>query len=363
MKRIGSLLLVLVMIMASNSFAFAKDENDYNVVKEALEKRGLWGKNFELNSMFDAAGTEKYLLGTTDCGYIILEKDSFTFHEAGEGNPYYRYMSEDKYYGGPMCYFVTFQDKNGREDYTADQYYDIVHEHFVSEVIELDRIAGEAIEESIQTRGISSVSSTKVTNYISYIKRRSFGWNSGSYSNTCSAVALGQALNYYAQQYEDEYVPSNWMAELRTAVTEQPSSYPKAVALHHYLVDTCDMTGPCYGASLVSGFMVYKNNKIPSTCNISLSWTLSPAINTVKNKINSNLPVLITTSVANPDPAYNYHTMIVYGYRVVDGVTEYLVHNGWYDSAYNNYANGKHTQIDVWYSPMYATYGYYFTLS
>lgn len=363
MKRIITLFLISIMFISTTFFAYAEEyttKMDYDALAHGLQVRDSLDSDLTVHVLYDASGAMKYLLGTTKCHYIILEKDTYVFHEGGEGNPYNSFMEDEKYYGGPLCYFVKHHDEKAALDgIRANQYYDIVHRGYVPEVVELEKNYVAASKIEAQPDGLNATTTNKVLNYIAYIKRRAFGWNE---SNTCSAVALGLALNYFTLQYEDDYVPSNWVSEYRTAEIETATSYPKAQTMHNYLVNSCGMTGPCYGNSLQYGFTAYKLTKIPSTCSINLSWTLSPAINTVKSHINNNRPVLITTTTGNPEATYNWHTMLVYGYRVVNGVTDYIVHNGWYDEEYNTYANGKHTQVEVWYSPTYATYGYYFTL-
>ena len=354
MKKLLSLIIAIAMIFGFSTQSFATETSnvkDYEALIHGLCGLDLSHDNVQMDYLYDANGTLDYMLGTTSSTYIILEKETYMILEAGEGNPFHGFMDQDKYYGGPLCYYAKDKD--------ATQFYDIVQEKNVDGVSELVRV--DSVDASQRNmRGVTATTYKRVANYTSYIKKRAFGWNN---NNTCSAVALGLALNYLTLQYGNSYVPSSWSSELRTASTETSTSYPNAQSLHNYLVNSCGMTGPCYGNSLQSGFNVYKYTKIPSSYSISLSWTLSPAINTIKTKIDNNLPVLITTTTGNPDSSYNWHTMLVYGYKVTDGTTMYLIHNGWYGSSYNSYSGGVHIQNEVWYNPTYATYGYYFTLN
>ena len=369
MKKFISFMLVLILCMCSCVSTFSADqmtEDEYAAVEYALRITETWGDNFEISYLLDASGIQSYLLGTTEKGYIILERGSYKLLQGGEGNPYHRFMSEEKYYGGPLCYFVRIKEKDITQSIYGP-YFDIVHNQCVSEVVELNRNAVNSICEEKQLYATNSTTYKRVSNYFSYIRKRAFGWNTtGDYNNTCSAVALGQALNYLTLQYGNSYVPTNWQSELRTVQQEGINSYPKAAALHHYLVDTCNLHPISYGSIVVTGFNTYKANMIPSSYSISLTSTVSPAVNTIKSKINNNLPVLITTTIGNPEnPEYNWHTMLVYGYRIIDGETKYLIHNGWYgvNSGYSTYSNGVHTQIEEWYDPTYATIGYYFTIN
>lgn len=363
--------LLFVTTFSSYAFAFENTEIDNNIeaseiaiVQANMEVRNLWGSNFNVYLLYDTDGIPRFLLGTSDNGYIILERDSYQFHESGEINPFEDFMQAKKYYGGPLHYYCDASEKKLSKALATDGVYDILGMTCVN-TLEKFTFRDETEMSQESTSSIQSVTTsgeTRVSNSYNFIRRRAFGYNN---DNTCSAVAVGIALNYLTLNTGKAFVPSSWIAEYRNNGNPKSSSdlsslYPKAYALHKYLVDNCGMGAMSYADSLQTPLNKYIAAKVSSNYGLKLSWTLAPRASTIKSNINADKPVLITTTLAGD---YSWHTMVAYGYRDTSGSTELLVHTGWYSSKYNGSSNNNtiYYQTETWISEGYATYGYYFS--
>ena len=137
--------------------------------------------------------------------------------------------------------------------------------------------------------------------------------------------------------------------------------YPKANYFHYYLRVYCGMGTASIGPGIYTPFNTYVANQVPSSYGFSMNYTISPSYNTIKNNINSNKPVLITTTLFAGD--YNWHTMVAYGYQTVDGVNMLAVHTGCYSGDYVNNSSGQWAHKQICINKSYATYGYYFSFS
>lgn len=334
-------------------------EDEIVVVQNELRIRNLLGDDLRIELLRDTRGYIKYLLGVSELGYIIIERDSYIFHEAGEHNPFEMYANAEKYYGGPLCYFVKDSSTQNHLQSLSNQYYDIVRKTSTPIVYAAD--FNKDIIVNSQNTINPAVTSTpiEVSNAYSYIQRHAFGFNN---DNTCSAVAAGIVLNYLTLQYGTPYV--NPVTEtldnnLPENANDLQKLYPTAHALHRCIVDKYGM-GPASHASDVSAPMIaYLEGEAPGY-SFTVTWTYAPKAATIKSNIASNKPVLITTTFAGD---YSWHTMACYGYREVSGAAELLVHTGWYGTAYNtSYTSSGAThyyQSRTWISEGYATIGYY----
>ena len=181
MKKLLSLIIAIAMIFGFSTQSFATETSnvkDYEALIHGLCGLDLSHDNVQMDYLYDANGTLDYILGTTSSTYIILEKETYMILEAGEGNPFHGFMDQDKYYGGPLCYYAKDKD--------ATQFYDIVQEKNVDGVSELVRV--DSVDASQRNmRGVTATTYKRVANYTSYIKKRAFGWKN---NNTCFAVAL-----------------------------------------------------------------------------------------------------------------------------------------------------------------------------
>lgn len=375
MKKLFALILAMVMLIVSiNIPALAEGidsaedliRNDERLAIQAnMESREIWGNNFEISLVYDTNDSPKFLLGTTDEGYIILERGTFMFHESGKVNPFEDHMEDKKYYGGPMSYYADATKKQLSEALAAGSIYDILRESEVDSLVAVEfKNPGELTEERIADNQSGEIRGIKrVANSNNYIRRRAFGLNN---DDTCSAVAVGIVLNYLTLQKGKAFVPSSWRAELRNDedtinATSMPSKYPKAHALHRYLVKNCGMGAVSWGDRIAIPFKTYVKNKVPSSYNLRMSWTISPRASTIMGQINQNKPVLVTTTFAGG--AFAWHTMAAYGYRNTSGHTELLIHTGWYGYSYNSKTtvNGvdQYSQNETWINEGYATFGYY----
>ena len=84
--------------------------------------------------LYDGQGNSAYMQGVTDGGYLIHERGTYGFEERGEGNPFSDYMDVQKYYGGPICYFVYSPDPENPENC----YYDILRDEYSNFVTKLN---------------------------------------------------------------------------------------------------------------------------------------------------------------------------------------------------------------------------------
>lgn len=374
MKKLFGLILAMVMLIVSiNVPVFAEEidsaedivrNDELLAIRVNMESREIWGDNFVSSLVYDTNDSPRFLLGATDEGYIILERGTFLFHESGKINPFEDHMADKKYYGGPMSYYADASNKQLGEALTTGSIYDILRESVVDSLVTVDfQDLNELTEERIaDNQGGEIRAIKKVANSYNYIRRRAFGYNN---DDTCSAVAVGIALNYLTLQKGKAFVPSAWRSELRntnlTKPSDMPTVFPKAHALHRYLVNTCGMGAASWGYGITRPFKTYVNNKVPSSYNLRMSWTISPRASTIMGQINQNKPVVVTTTLAGG--TFAWHSMAAYGYRNTSGHTELLIHTGWYGEDYNSCItiNGveQYSQNETWINESYATFGHY----
>lgn len=374
MKKIISLFLMCAMITALFVPVCAVEGADADLtqdasaaeitfVENAMEIRGIGGEDISVEILYDTSDAPAYLLGESENGYIILAREDLSFRECGEGDPYKDFADNKKFYGGPLCYYVA-SNADGLAAYSDElPLYDVVNEDWTNEMREVPFSAENAKVQPALSRGATaSGTSVKITNAYSYIQRKAFGYNN---DNSCSAVALTIALNYLWQQTKLPFVPSAFRLENLTSdanSTTVQTLYPKAHAFHRYLVDDCDMTGPCYGNGLVDGFDAYVRNNVLATYDLSLTCVLLPDYGTIRGEINNKRPVLITTN-ASMGGGWNYrfHTMVVYGARDLTDDAEMLVHTGWYGEPEITGSGASCHQTETWLSTGFAGWGYYFS--
>lgn len=379
MKRILALfcmlsfLLPLFAFTASAASEDVGNEDDVNltvqeqsVLREKLNAYGYGDEEFTADVLYDADDCPTYLLGTTKEGYLILERNSCKFQECGEGNPYENYMTSKKYYGGAICYFVQLSGEESTQAEAPGEYYDIIRETYSSFVPRLDT-NGEAAgqQEPRAAASPTSISGTiRVADNDDYIRRRAFGNNT---DNTCSAVATGIALNYIAFKHNMAIIPDYLIPEglNKGLISEKnpiSSAYPRANKFHRYIADSCGMGPGSFNAFVVLAVKMYNSNMIPSKYNFKfgIESTPLPKASTIKNNIQNDKPVLITTTFWGGE--YNWHTMCVYGYRDTSDGPQLLVHTGWYSTEDNERISGtRYRQKEAWIDESIATYGYYFS--
>lgn len=110
-------------------------------------------------------------------------------------------MECQKYYGGPVCYFVKLPEERQESAAGSGEYFDITRKTYRTSVPVLDR---QPIDEPAEQQSTGNVaanatvtSTIRLPNSYSYIQRKAFGYND---DDTCSAVATGIAFNYIAKQ-------------------------------------------------------------------------------------------------------------------------------------------------------------------
>lgn len=377
MKKLFALLFAILffvspMIETAAAIHIVEEDTYVAAIENHMRARGIWGDGFTSDILYDANDEAKYLLGVTSGGYIILERETYVFHECGGGiSPYSEYMSAKKYYGGPLCYYIDAAGVNSlnTRSSTAEQsnVYNIVKGTYENTVdtLHFDQDTSTALTNSVSPSSVTINGETRVDSATGFIRRRAFGYNG---DNTCSAVATALALNYLTLEHNIPIVASNDLPELLTSGTWPNSSnissrYPKAHALHRLLVDEYYMHAVSYASDIVAAVQRYAAYEVPDGYNLGITHSLNPEYATMKSKIDADLPILITTTIVE-DSALNGHTMIAFGYRTSSGVNELLVHYGWYGSSNSGYMNSTGTmQNEHWVNENYATWAYYFSIS
>lgn len=339
-------------------------ENVKNAVIHNMEIRDISTENAKVEIIYNREDCPAFLLGYSQGGYIILDSETLQFMECGEVNPYCLYENAKKYYDGPLCYHVELNGGyQGILDIVSNTCTDR-NDYIRDSALETAAVSRERVQigDGADASSLrSSVIGTPevVFNAYSNIQRRAFGYND---DNTCSAVATCIALNYLALQSGKSIVPSGWISEKLTVKAGGKSDvakyYKNAAALYNYMVNDCGMRPVSYGDAIKNAVRTYAKNKVPSSYNLTLNWTLAPRFTTIRNNIANNKPVLITTTLAG---TYSVHTMVVYGWRQTTNGCELLVHTGWYCENTEDPANGHLYQPHTWITMDWATYGYYFS--
>jgi len=115
-------------------------EEERLFLQERLRGYGYGDENFSVELLYNSRGWPVYLMGITEGGYVIYERDPRQFCECGEGkNPYNSYMECEKYYGGPMCYFVKPLEAEEMTAEATGEYFDILRKTYCDLVPTLDR--------------------------------------------------------------------------------------------------------------------------------------------------------------------------------------------------------------------------------
>lgn len=208
-----------------------------------------------------------------------------------------------------------------------------------------------------------TVYSTKVIQYAySRIQRKAFGFNN---DDTCSAVATTLALEYIDWRNE-AIVPTKYhledIGENKPSASNIRTEYPKAHAFHRFLV-SCGMGAASFEDGIRIPVVNYKNSsRTISNTGIRVDWKfLEPGVFSI-NELNAERPTMMTTTIVPGNSQYNWHTMLIYGYRrMSDGSVEFLVHTGWYNTlAQNSGDNNKWRMPYVLLNSGVATYQYRF---
>lgn len=366
-KRICLLIGITMILMGFKFEALANDSlkiSSNNIVSDkeisALEKamgtRGIAGK-IRVEILYDHNDSPNYVIGTTDAGYLILDRNTFACMESGEVNPYASNSEYDgiKYYGGVLNYYIKYNDA----------YFDICQNKIISDISYYDYLddtanrninMSDAQFSAAATSANATVTTTEILpSNLSRIQRRAFGRNN---DNTCTAVACTLVLNYL-DFLNDDIVPNKY--ELELLVTDDGSKvatkHPKAHAFHRFLVDDCGMGAASYANAVIDGIDEYResDNTIGGT-EIEAEWTLNILTNFGINEILADKPTMLTSTIAGE---YSWHTMAVYGFRrYSDNSLEWLVHTGWYSSLV--YDDGVYRMPQIWVPASTATYLYRF---
>ena len=322
------------------------------VLAQLMEMRGIGGKgSYEI--VYDYNDDPEFILGITESGWLMMRRlDGFCL-EYGEGEgPYYDYeIGVKKYYGGFMLYSVPMNN----------QYYNIAYDTVVSEVPYMQTLEtipeGEIIlegkdefvmdansqkslfgiipEKDVLTSKkarVNYIFSICVPNYYEYIQRKAFGKNE---DGTCSAVALGIALNYLDRQIDTRFVPEKYESENLKSNRVGVDTHPKAEMLHQHLYRDGGLGTFLVGEQVNNALYTYKSyNGEVLNMELTTHWTSGDTTDKVRKEINNGKPAIISTPLSGATTVdggnFNKHVAVAYGYRLNSlGVTEFLVHSGW----------------------------------
>ncbi|MBR3381924.1 MAG: hypothetical protein IKG85_02650 [Clostridia bacterium] len=367
-KRVMSLVMSIVFSMMVMMGSYI-DTSANSTISESLKKvvelkmkdRGIWLEECSFYPLYNENDELGFVMSVTETDYLIYCMDNDLVCEWGEGNPYSDYLDEKKYYGGPLCYFIGGGENSLKKE---GRFFNICNGRYQSniDVMKNNEFMADTNE------SVRAFDTYYLENNYNYIRRRSFGYND---DGTCSAVACGIALNYIKRQFNLFVVTNLQSSELLNDGIPTSSQsgqnyiaghYPAAYNLHHRLVDDYNMGTASYASGIVNPLNNYLQFMIPNASDRpTVSYTLFPNYNTIKNNITANRPVLITSTIAGD---YSWHTMVVYGCRTnSDNSKELLVHTGWYGGGMMlSMAQNKYYHKTLWLPYSYATYGYYFTI-
>lgn len=354
-KRIISMILCFAMISSllnKQVNAIEIIENtalviNNEIVEEMLIDSGYGGNTFQSHILYNNENVPSYTLGISENGYIIVENETLTIHEYGEGNPYVN-ADGNLFYAGPLNYYNV--ENNVITDLTTME---IVNDMAVSLSIVSEINNGDvSIQSTTDSTGL-----TRVSNYYPYIQRIAFGNNS---NNVCGAIAVQIVLNYLELQTGNDFVHSTHKSELLSVSTSYLASrYPKAAAMLTHLVNTCGIGTNAIFTALVGGLSIYVDISNIADKSLSASWAFNPSTNTIKNNISNNKPVILLTQ---GHPTYGDHYMVAYGYRTyTNGNINWMVHTGRYGDNYITYENGVYRHQDKFINDTYVDYAIYFS--
>ena len=352
-KKIISFILCFTMLLASltkqikaidiidNTVLVINNE----IVEELLVDSGYSGNNFETYILYNNESIPTYTLGLSENGYIIVENATLAIHEYGEGNPYEN-ANGSLYYAGPLNYYT--KENNIMTDLTTMG--------IVSEMAASLSISPEINNDNVSVQSTTVNGLTRVTNYYSYIQRRSFGYNS---NGVCGAIAVQIVLNYLELQSGNDFVHSTHQSELLSTNTSYSSSrYSRAATMLTHLVNVCGIGSNVSFLSLVNGVSRYAEVTNIANTSIGATYAISPSTTTIKNRIYGNSPVILLTQ---GHPTYGNHYLVAYGYKTdSSGNIMWMVHTGYYGSSYITSENGEYRHKDIFIDDTYVDYAIYF---
>lgn len=362
MKGLTLVLIFILIIIGFQATGLTVGIDDSSLLKityaeikameNAMNVRGIGGK-IKIEILYDFRGEPTFLLGVSDSGYQIIERNNLMCIEGGEYNPYNGFSDNTKYYCGFLNYFV----------YSGDNYLNVRTNLKIKNLPRCNYLSEDANgfysdrAFSPSASATASITYTKIIpHYESRIQRRAFGYNN---DNTCSAVACTIVLDYLDYN-NSSIVPSSFYLEALTSNngSNVANNSPRAHAFHRFLVKNCGMGAVSYANGISYAIDRYRESTDSiKKSGIDCEWTLNIYTNFGINEINDNRPTMLTSTFAGE---YSWHTMPVYGYRrYSDNALEWLVHTGWYQTLI--YENGVYKMPKVWVAASTATYLYRFT--
>ncbi|MBR5947275.1 MAG: hypothetical protein IKZ82_01340 [Clostridia bacterium] len=304
---------------------FSISPEDTEFMRSQLVALGLYGDGFLTEPLYDVNGEITFLLGTSECGFVIISRPDGILYEWGGVSPFTGFEACKKYYAGAMSYYV----KNIYNNAFYNLMTAAVEESPTLRLIESPSQRGGVFDDPQPTPSKWTISNPQ------YITQYAFGYNS---TGTCSAVAAGIALNYLKRQYglpvtinlmtpepfySTEGFPKNY--------SSWNSLYPKAETLHQKLTHYC-VNGWSINEPLNRYFTDWISD--PAKRPIAFYDRNYNSFENIKQYILSNRPIIVCTYT---------HSMAAYGCCKVfsNNGTTYgvLVHMGWTGRSWFNHNN------------------------
>lgn len=355
----------------SNDYQSTITKDEQEALKTELANYEYDSEDMETDVLYSASGEAAFVIGVSNLGYVILDRNNYEICECGQVNPFSEVMDQKKYYGGPFQYYVIAHQRSDLEDKMEQKLFYNIRTKKTSDIIStmVNTHNADSTIAKDDERSYNSVIIHRLQNNVNYIRKKAFGSNitGDLYEKTCSAIASQIALNYISEQYKVAFVKPEHISEtitegLQVSANFVASHYKRANRMHHYLVDNSGM-GP---VTTGLGIKYPLNRYVKETSNDILGYNYSYNFNllidynstfdSIETSINNDLPVIITTTIALGS-SYSYHSMCVYGYRIDNGTTTYLVHDGW---LYND-SNTNYTQPEVWIPSSYVSFVHFFS--
>ena len=319
--------LAVISLLLPLNYASAMSNTD--MLDDILIQNGLTD-DYTMRNLYDLSGNLYWLIEFDTTGYAIYHPGANKLSEFSTSarSPFLNYT--EIFYGGPTFYFVKIGDNLTNV---------LTNEHFELNAIQaqsqsinsLDEIYSKFISaENLSTR--ASDTTYLVPNAYYFQKLNSFGQNT---QGTCGQLAASILLSYYANYYNVNFVPTQYISPKSGTSTNYQSwqSMPNlSDSLHQELIQiTRDLNEnlATTGSSIKRILSEYYYRHVLG--GVSQSVLTSPFFTdtNMRNIINSNNPMIMFGKLTLPSGSKGNHAVVCYGYRIISNVTYYTVHMGY----------------------------------
>lgn len=333
---------VLISLSINIDAAWAKEDDIIYKVEDIAD---FIQQNQEVESeeiINDFYGNDFKLYEISPIGYAIysVKEYSSIFIEGSYEvhSPYYKYMQNQKYYGGPGEYYVITD--NRIKNIISDKYIDkdnVVSEYCVaSSFYEEQTIEVQSSFPSTPTPGKTETDTSGFT----LIKNHNYFENLTEFpeneKGTCGLVGICMLLGYLDTFVDSRYITND----------NYKNGNGTTQAFHDFLFDKCMYTVlglggsdgyPMAGYELKQTTRYYINNycdKVIYDRSYHEYGSITYTHSTPRTHINAGIPTLICMTKFNHNIEFEdgsnkekYHVAVAYGY---DSNDRFLVHMGWW---------------------------------